>query len=126
MLSVSSSFISTYWPAWIFVTSLAGNGGKVDESFTPDATTPALSVGVAELDISDVGQSMGALASPAPLPPAGGSELREAGGIIATDAMAAAGGNTPRGAGGGGDGNGYNTLSAIRPPAHRPSLAPGR
>ena len=63
-----------------------------------------LSVGIVELDISVVGQSMGALASPAPLPPAGGRELRAASGIFATDAMAAAGGNRPRGAGGGGGG----------------------
>ena len=88
----------------------------MDESFTPDATTPVLSVGIAELDISVVGQSMGALASPVPLPPAGGSELREAGGIIATDAMAATGGNTPRGVGGGGMGMDITPCLLFAPP----------
>ena len=32
MLSASSSFISTNWPARIFVASLAGSGEKVDDS----------------------------------------------------------------------------------------------
>ena len=56
MLSASRSSISTYWPDWIFSTSLAGNGAKAKDSFSALGEEPPAepsTVAIALVDIID-------------------------------------------------------------------------
>ena len=101
MLSVSSSFISKYCPPWTFVTSLAGNGGKVEESFTPNGSIPVLSLGygVSIINVEGVdGRGSAVLGTMLVLSDAG-SGLRDTCGMVATETMADAGGRRPRAGG---------------------------
>ena len=89
--------LHAYCPPWIFVTSLAGNGGKVEESFTPDGSIPTLGQGCGESTIKIEGMDGrgSVLLGTTLVLPAGGSRLRDTGGMVATETKAEAGGRRP-------------------------------
>ena len=83
------------------MTSLAGNGGKVEESFTPDGSIPVLSLGcgVSTINVEGVdGRGSAVLGTMLVLSDAG-SGLRDTCGMVATETMADAGGRRPRAGG---------------------------
>ena len=93
--------MSTFCPR-IFVTSLAGNGGKVEESFTPDGSIPTLGLGCGEstiINIEGMDGRGGVLLGTTLVLPAGGSRLRDTGGMVATETKAEAGVRRPRAVG---------------------------
>ena len=96
------------------MTSLAGNGGKVEESFTPDGSIPVLSLGcgVSTINVEGVdGRGSAVLGTMLVLSDAG-SRLRDTCGMVATETMADAGGRRPR-AGGRTRGGSYKRVCQV-------------
>ena len=97
MLSASRSFISTYWPDWIFATSLGGNGAKAEDSLSAWPPAPPTAA-IALVDISD-----GKGGSKPPLTTlvlvTGTDRLRDVVGMHATNVIADGGGIRPKPAG---------------------------
>ena len=102
MLSTTRSLISTYWPDWIFSTSLAGNGATAEDSLSALGEEPPAepsTVAIALVAIID-----GKVDSRPPLTTLvlviGTDRLRDVAGMHATDVIAEGGGIRPRPAGG--------------------------
>ena len=90
MLSASRSFISTYWPDWIFSTSLAGNGAKAEDSLSAlgeELPAEPSTVAIALVDIiDDKGGSKPPLTTLVLV--IGTDRLRDVAGMHATDVIA--------------------------------------
>ena len=100
MFSASRSCISTYWPDWIFSTSLAGNGANAEDSLSAlGEEPPAKPSTIALVDIID-GKGGGRPLLTMLVLVICTDRLRDMTGMHATDVIAEGGGIRPRPAGG--------------------------